>query len=207
MMTSDPELSEALRTLAPSGIMVGHRLITPGDEHALLPEETGAFRSSTVQVKRASGAARIVARALLGRLGYKGTPLPKSAAGPPIWPSGILGSLAHDSRVAVAAVGCSKHLSGIGIDIEPAEALPTELLEFVTTARERVTVSADPFRGRLIFVAKEAVYKAVFPLDHCFLDHHDLEINISDQKATLRNGRVVNIRFCVSTHLVALALL
>jgi 4'-phosphopantetheinyl transferase EntD len=205
MMMSDRDLGKALRTLAPPGVLVDHRLISPGDEHALLTEEAGAFRRSAVQVRRASGAARIVARTLIERLGHKRAALPKSPAGPPIWPEGVLGSLAHDSSVAVAAVATRGNLAGIGIDIEPAEALPAELLELVTTPRERASLAADPYTGRLFFVAKEAVYKAVFPLDHQFLNHHDVEIDLANQKAHLRAGRAVNLRFCLATHVVALA--
>jgi 4'-phosphopantetheinyl transferase EntD len=185
--------------------MVGHRTIRPGDEHALLPEEAGAFCRSAVQVRRASGAARIVARTLIERLGHKQAALAKSSAGMPIWLKGILGSLAHDSGVAVAAVSTLKNLTGIGIEIEPAEALPAGLIEQVTTPRERASIAAVPYRGRLYFVAKEAVYKAVYPLDRQFLDHQDVEIDIANQKANLRTGRAVNLRFCIASHLVALA--
>jgi 4'-phosphopantetheinyl transferase EntD len=45
--------------------------------------------------------------------------------------------------------------------VEPAEPLPSELLHLVSTPNERMYLAADPFRGRLLFVAKEAVYKAV----------------------------------------------
>src|SRR5712664_4396824 len=123
-LAHDQELGLALRTLAPPGIIIGHRLITVGDEHVLLPEEAGAFARSAVPVRRASGAARIVARALLNQLGQEMTALPKSLGGAPIWPKGVLGSLAHDSRVAVAAVGTSENREGVGIDVEPAETLP-----------------------------------------------------------------------------------
>jgi 4'-phosphopantetheinyl transferase EntD len=204
-MTRDRELGQALLTLAPPGIMVDHRLITPGDEHALLADELDAFRRSAVQVRRASGAARIVARALLARLGHKEKALPKSPAGPPIWPDGTLGSLAHDSRIAVAAVTTPERLAGIGIDIEPAEPLPADVVDLVITPRERGAISSDPFQARLLFVAKEAVYKAVFPQDNRFLDHHDIEIDIANRTANLRSGRAVNLRFCIATHLVALA--
>jgi 4'-phosphopantetheinyl transferase EntD len=203
----DHELEQSLRTLAPPGIIIDHRLITVGDEHALLPEEAPAFARSAVPVRRASGAARIVARALLHRLGHQMTALPKSPGGAPIWPNGILGSLAHDSRVAVAAVGTSKNLEGVGIDVEPAELLSADLLDLVTTPRERARIESDPYRGRLFFVAKEAAYKAVYPLDHTLLGHHDVEVDLANQQATLRNGRIVKLRFCISTHLVALALL
>jgi 4'-phosphopantetheinyl transferase EntD len=204
-MTRDKDLGESLRMLAPPGIMVDHRLITCGDEHALLPEETSAFQRSAVEVRRASGAARIVARGLIDQLGRKMAPLPKSPAGPPIWPKGILGSLAHDSRVAVAAVGTPERLTGLGIDVEPAATLPSDLLDLVTTPRERAMINCDPYRGRLFFVAKEAVYKAVFPLDRCFLDHQEVEVDIPSGKAIVRNSRSVDVRFCMSTHVVALA--
>jgi 4'-phosphopantetheinyl transferase EntD len=207
ILTHDQELGQALRMLAPPGIIIDHRLISVGDEHALLPEEASAFERSAVRVRRASGAARIVARALLHRLGHEMTALPKSPGGAPIWPKGIRGSLAHDARVAVAAVGTSENLEGVGIDVEPAESLSADLLHLVTTPRERARIESDPYRGRLFFVAKEAVYKAVYPLDYAFLDHHDIEVDLANQQATVRNGRVVKVRFCISTHLVALAFL
>jgi 4'-phosphopantetheinyl transferase EntD len=207
ILTHDQELGQSLRTLAPPGIIIDHRLISVGDEHALLPAEAIAFERSAVRVRRASGAARIVARGLLYQLGHEMTALPKSPGGAPIWPKGIRGSLAHDSRVAVAAVGTSDNLEGVGIDVEPAESLSTDLLDLVTTPRERARIESDPYRGRLFFVAKEAVYKAIYPLDYAFLDHHDVEVDLANQQATVRNDRVVKLRFCISTHLVALAFL
>jgi hypothetical protein len=46
MVTIDPSLQSAIDALCFPGVMVGHRLISPGDENALLPEETPAFASS-----------------------------------------------------------------------------------------------------------------------------------------------------------------
>jgi 4'-phosphopantetheinyl transferase EntD len=206
-LARDPALELCLTTLAPPGIIVGHRLITVGDENALLPEEARAFERAVDRVRRASGAARLVARSLLNRLGHEMVALPKSPAGPAVWPEGIVGSLAHDSRVAVAAVGRRENVESVGIDVEPAEILPEDLLDFVTTPKERTQIDSDPYRGRLFFVAKEAAYKAVYPLDRMLLDHHDVEVDLAAQQATTRNGRIVHLRFCVSTHLVTLAFL
>jgi 4'-phosphopantetheinyl transferase EntD len=207
MGTIDPSLQSAIGALCFPGVMVGHRLISPGDENALLPEETPAFVSSVPKVRRASGAARIVARQLLKRLGQPECALPRGSGGAPTWPAGVVGSLAHDSRVAVAAVGRCGDVGAIGIDVEPAESLPPELLELVATPQERLRIDDDPYQGRLLFVAKEAVYKAVYPLDRRFLDHHDVQINFADRKAIVRNGRVVELRFCIAAHLIALAFL
>jgi 4'-phosphopantetheinyl transferase EntD len=206
-VTADPSLQSALDALSVPGIAIGHRVISPGDEHALLPEEAPAFARSVVKVQRASGAARIVARDLLARLGHAGCALPKGSGGAPIWPDGVVGSLAHDDRVAVAAVGRSRDVGAIGIDVEPAELLPAELLDMIATPLERLKIADDPYRGRLLFVAKEAVYKAAYPIDRTFLEHHDVEIDLVERKAVVRNGRLVELRFSISTHLVALAFL
>jgi 4'-phosphopantetheinyl transferase EntD len=198
--------STAIEELAVSGVLVGHRLTLPGDEDALLPEEAPAFDRSIVAVRRASGAARLVARNLLRRLGYPEWPIKRGSVGAPIWPEGIRGSLAHDSDYAVAAICREQDFRALGIDVEPAELLPRELVDLVATPREREHLDADEFGGRMLFVAKEAVYKAVYPLDRIFLEHHDVEIDFANRKATVCNGRVVHLRFCVSTHLATLAL-
>jgi 4'-phosphopantetheinyl transferase EntD len=202
---TDGALHAAIEALAVPGILIAHRLISPGDEDALMPEEAGAFARSVVSVRRASGAARIVARELLARLGLPRAPLPRSPEGPPAWPPGVTGSLAHDRRVAVAAVALRRDIDAVGVDVEPAEELPPELIEMVATPAERAMIADVRFGGRLLFVAKEAAYKAVYPLDRTFLEHHDVEVDFSSRKASVRNGRTVDLRFCVSTYLLALA--
>ena len=208
IVTTDPLFQSAIDTLSFPGVKLGHRLISPGDEDALLTEEAAAFAGSVVKVRRASGAARIVARQLLRQFGHPPCALPKDAAGAPVWPAGIIGSMAHDSRIAVAAVGMRADVGALGVDIEPAEPLPSELLDLVATPQEQLKLAHDAYRGRLLFVAKEAVYKAVYPLDRMFLEHHDVEINLAERKAVVRNARVVELRFSTSAHhLVALAFL
>ena len=208
IVTTDPLFQSAIDTLSFPGVKLGHRLISPGDEDALLTEEAAAFAGSVVKVRRASGAARIVARQLLQQFGHPPCALPKGAAGAPVWPAGIIGSMAHDSRIAVAAVGMRADVGALGVDIEPAEPLPSELLDLVATPQEQLKLAYDAYRGRLLFVAKEAVYKAVYPLDRMFLEHHDVEINLAERKAVVRSARVVELRFSTSAHhLVALAFL
>lgn len=208
IVTTDPLFQSAIDTLSFPGVKLGHRLISPGDEDALLTEEAAAFAGSVVKVRRASGAARIVARQLLQQFGHPPCALPKGAAGAPVWPAGIIGSMAHDSRIAVAAVGMRADVGALGVDIEPAEPLPSELLDLVATPQEQLKLAHDAYRGRLLFVAKEAVYKAVYPLDRMFLEHHDVEINLAERKAVVRNARVVELRLSTSAHhLVALAFL
>ena len=81
--------------------------------------------------------------------------------------------------MAVAAIAAKSQFLSVGVDIEPAEPLEPGLLEIIATARERERAPYDPFRGRLLFSIKEAIYKAVYPLDGVFLDHHDVEVTLT----------------------------
>jgi 4'-phosphopantetheinyl transferase EntD len=129
----------------------------------------------------------------------------KSASGAPMWPKGIVGSLAHDSEIAVAATAMQCDYSSIGVDVEPAEPLDPNLRDVIATLRECEQIGDDPGRSRLLFCIKEAVYKAVYPLDRTFLDHHDVEVDFATGTAVTCSGRAVYFRHRVSTHIVALA--
>jgi 4'-phosphopantetheinyl transferase EntD len=202
----DPALARGIEALAVPGLLIGHRVISAGDENALLDEEAASIASPVIAVRRASGAARIVARDLLARLGYARVAVPKGASGEPIWPAGLTGSIAHDDRIAVAAVGLQRDIRAVGIDVEPAVPLPPEMLELIATPQELRKISDDPLQGKLLFAAKEAVYKVVYPLDRVFLEFRDIEADLANRTAMTRTGRAVALRFCVSSHVVVVAL-
>jgi 4'-phosphopantetheinyl transferase EntD len=196
---------KAIEPLRDLDILVDGREILAGDENALLPEELETIGESVAKVRRASGAARLVARKLLRKAGLRPGALPKSISGAPCWPQGVVGSLAHDDHVAVAAVGAAKSIGGLGIDVEPAEPLPADIYDLVTTPQERLFVGMDLRLARRIFVLKEAVYKAVHPVDEIFLEHHDIEIDPSLRLARVCYGRAVELRSWLSTHIVGIA--
>jgi 4'-phosphopantetheinyl transferase EntD len=204
--TTDPSLQNDIDALLLPGLSIGHRLISPGDEHALLDAEAATIASPVAAVRRASGAARIVARRLLAPFGYAAFALRRGASGEPLWPAGITGSLAHDDTVAVAAVGRQSDVGALGIDIEPAVPLPPDMRALVATPEELRRIADDPLQGRLLFAAKEAVYKACYPLDRAFLEFHDIEVDLVGCKAVTKSGRVVALRYRISSHVLVLAL-
>jgi 4'-phosphopantetheinyl transferase EntD len=147
-----------------------------------------------------------VARNLLARLGYPEAQVPKGVGGAPVWPAGVVGSLAHDDEIAVAAVGLRRDFASVGIDVELAGALPSDMLALVATQNERHRIEDDLVQAKLLFAIKEAVYKAVYPLDRVFLEFGDIEVDLAARTATTRSGRALSLRSCVSSHIVALAL-
>jgi 4'-phosphopantetheinyl transferase EntD len=204
-IVKSPLLTSTLEDITIPGVLIDHRTIADGDEFGLLAEEQSAFARSVVKVRRASGAARIVARGLMQRLGISPQPVLKAAAGMPQWPDGIVGSLAHDSTVAVAALARRTDFLSLGVDIEPAEALDPGLIPLIATDGERAATEISPLQGRLLFAIKEAVYKAAYPLDGTFLDHHDVEVNLTTRTAAVRQGRTVPFRYGMSSHIAVLA--
>src|ERR1700722_20336781 len=113
---------------AERNILVGHRFVESDDDLALRAVELGSFSNSIAKVRRLSGAARIVARTLLRQLGVPPCSIPKDDKGAPVWPSGVVGSLAHADDIAVAAVALESNGLSIGIDIEPDVDLPAILI-------------------------------------------------------------------------------
>lgn len=186
-------LAAALAALAPSGVAIARRLIGARDDQELMPDELVGFGRRLLGPRRQSGAARRTARDLLAGLGYGRPAILRSPSGAPLWPPGIVGSMAHDSEVAVAVVARSAAFDALGIDIEPAERLPSDIIELVATPAERARYPAAIIESRVLFAAKEAVYKALFPIDGVFLDFHEVDIDLDGRRARTRHGREIEI--------------
>lgn len=201
----DPALETALASLGPVGTLIGHRVITLGDEDALLPAEQIGFGASVQKVRRQSGAARILARDLLERLGIRDVAIPRSESGAPIWPPGVVGSLAHDGSVAVAAIADARRFAALGIDVEPADPLPPGLVELVATPVERGRYSSAVLHSRVLFVVKEAIYKALNPTDGVFLEFQDVEVDLLSNVGWTRTGRTIAIAFSSCPRVIALS--
>ncbi|WP_296707345.1 4'-phosphopantetheinyl transferase superfamily protein [Rhodoblastus sp.] len=194
-MGADSDLIlDVMAAIAEPGISIAHRLISAGDERELLASEALLFQKARQESQRQSGAARAVARGLLSGRGHAGAAILKSPSGAPIWPEGVVGSLAHDACVAIAAIARACDFVGLGIDIEPDDVLPAEMVDLVATPAERSRYGRNFLCSRALFVAKEAVFKAVHPLDGVFLDFQDIEVDVESQVAYVRLSRAVRVK-------------
>ncbi len=171
----------------------------------IFPEEEQIIAHAVPVRRREYATVRSCARACLGRLGYPQVPILPGVGGAPIWPAGVVGSLTHCAGYAAAAVGVSPQVSAIGIDAEPDAPLPDGVLDLVATPAEQARLattrseSGSPNWDRLLFSAKEAIYKAWFPLVGEWLDHQQAEILINPHDRTFeallsRDGLIINGR-------------
>jgi 4'-phosphopantetheinyl transferase EntD len=150
----------------------------------LFPEEETMVARAVDKRRREFATGRDCARRALSALGVPPAPLLPGYRGAPQWPDGIAGSITHCPGYCAAAVAWKTDLLAIGLDAEPSEDLPGGVLELISLPAERARLRdlAAAFPGphwdRLLFCAKEAVYKAWFPLTGRWLGFEDADITV-----------------------------
>ncbi len=133
---------------------------------------------------------RHCARQALGRLGVPACGIPIGTSREPCWPDGIVGSISHTAAVAAAAVAHATAYRSLGLDLEEDGPLDAGLVGRICRAEEEAwlgDLGIDPLvAARLVFSAKEAAYKALWPLTHQFLDFHELAIEPEPASGSFR---------------------
>lgn len=150
----------------------------------LFPEEEALVGRAVGKRRREFATARGCAHRALAELGLEAAPILSGERGEPLWPAGTVGSIAHCDGYRGCAVARATELASVGIDAEPHAPLPDGLLPDVSLPPEREMLAglaaATPavHWDRLLFSAKEAVYKAWFPLARRWLGFEDAELTI-----------------------------
>jgi 4'-phosphopantetheinyl transferase EntD len=162
------ELDRALEALAPPDVQVGVLAIDPRHVDALLPVEQAHIRGAIASRQHEFATGRVLLRQLLGT----STEIPVLPSRAPALPMGIVGSLAHDHDVAIAAVAPAPPRRGLGIDLEATGWMAADEAALVLGDHEG---HLDP---RLAFVLKEATYKAWAGLGGGPLDFHDVRLKV-----------------------------
>lgn len=142
-----------------------------------LRRDAGGPEAGADKRRRDFLAGREAARRCLDTLGEAAQDIGQGTAREPLWPAGLAGSIAHTAQVAAAAV-CRTPPGApmaIGIDTEPAGSVGPELHDTLFTPSERSWLGGlDPAvcgpAATCLFSAKEALYKAQFPLTRTFVD-------------------------------------
>ncbi|GAA0273208.1 4'-phosphopantetheinyl transferase superfamily protein [Streptomyces polychromogenes] len=160
-------------------------------ESELYAEERELVAASVEQRRREFTTVRGCARRALAALGVPPAPILPDRRGAPRWPDGIVGSMTHSTGYQAAAVARRHDTVSIGIDAEPNEPLPSAgTLALVTLPEERRWLSRrqvlrpDVCWDRLLFSAKESVYKAWFPITGTWLDFEDALVTVDPDRGT-----------------------
>lgn len=191
-MRIDPALVTALASsVLPAGVAVAardpRRMPAAADPHEAL-----SLHNAVPRRLAEFHAGRAAARGAMAELGHPSRPVLVGADRAPVWPDGLTGSISHTAHACVAAVGLRRDWAGIGVDLEDATPLDPLLVAEVCTRAERIWLGAQPsaergLMAKLIFSAKEAAYKAQYPLSGQLFGFDVLELSI-DREACRFNA-------------------
>jgi 4'-phosphopantetheinyl transferase EntD len=168
------------------------------EDVTLFPEEAAIVERAVDKRRREFTTGRACARAALTQLGLEPQAIPTGPRGAPQWPNGVVGSITHCDGLRASAVARTADLATVGIDAERNEPLPVHLLGDIAMPEERplleMLAREDPrvCWDRLLFCAKEAVYKAWFPLAERWLGFEDAIVTFD------RVGEAFSARLLVS---------
>ena len=161
----------------------------------LPPELHGAAAVRRVQFL----AGRCCATAALQRLHPNRPPaiVGRGERGVPLWPAGVVGSITHTDGFVSAAVAHAASVRGLGIDsegivsAEQAQSIssqvswPSELAHAREAGLDRLQAMT------LVFSAKEAIFKCLYPLIGAMFYYHDVRIIGVDAVARGFRARLV----------------
>lgn len=150
-----------------------------------LPEEEPLVARSVAKRRNEFVTVRHCARVALGEIGVAPVPILKGDKGEPCWPDGVVGSLTHCEGFRGAVVARQGEIRSVGIDAEPHDVLPKGVLDAISLPVERSqlaelsTLPGSLHWDRILFCAKEATYKAWYPLTHRWLGFEDAHITFT----------------------------
>jgi 4'-phosphopantetheinyl transferase EntD len=145
----------------------------------LLPEEEALICRAMAKRQREFRAGRHCAHAALSKFGLPQTPILRDERRAPVWPTGFVGSISHCRDYCLAACCSLGRIRGLGVDVEPLAPLKPGLDTYIHSMRESNFLRAYPeIPERLIFSAKESLYKCFYPFVKRHFGFHAVELLI-----------------------------
>ncbi|HVV20977.1 MAG TPA: 4'-phosphopantetheinyl transferase superfamily protein [Pseudonocardiaceae bacterium] len=151
----------------------------------LLPGEEFLVANAVAKRRTEVTNARACAHRALAALGRPADePILRGPKGEPLWPAGVVGSITHTSGYYAAAVADAAKVRSVGMDAEVHGELPDGVLAHIAFGPELPMLAGLGRQGgiwwdRLLFSAKESVYKAWFPLTGRWLGFEDAEMTVN----------------------------
>ncbi|MGH3492268.1 MAG: 4'-phosphopantetheinyl transferase family protein [Sciscionella sp.] len=158
-------------------------------EGVLLPAERAVIANAVHKRRTEFATVRWCARQAMVGLGVEPVAVLPGERRAPCWPAGVLGSMTHCAGYRAAALAREDDCIAVGIDAEVHAELPEGVLEAVSSRAERKHLAAlgathpEVHWDRLLFSAKESVYKSWFPITRRWLGFEDAELRFSSEDA------------------------
>ncbi len=150
-----------------------------GELPALFPQEAAQVQRAIESRRREFAIGRACARAALVLLdGRPPVAIPVGNRRAPVWPDGVVGSITHSEGFCAAAVAHESEFAAVGIDAEGLRPLPVGVRRLVVRPAELCGLPPEICWDAVAFSAKEAVFKAWFPLTGTWLDFLDVQLSI-----------------------------
>lgn len=154
----------------------------------LFPEEKKYLKNVSSEVRKLTYTlGRGCAHCILEKYGYNNFPILKDISGAPVFPETLTGSISHTNNWAVAAMAKNDIVKGIGIDIEDlSRKVNPGIKRIIATPDEKKTIEDLPKNQqdkciKIIFSAKESIYKCVYSISGVPLKFQDLSIKFIDK--------------------------
>ncbi len=149
----------------------------------LMGDEVLVIEQVTAARAREFGAGRAAARAAMEMLGHVPRPVLQGEDRAPVWPPGLTGSITHSARDCLAVVTDAPDIAALGLDLEPTAPLEPALWPEICCPEEmNWLASLGPSQrghfAKLIFCAKEAIYKAQYQISRTMLEFHDVALEV-----------------------------
>lgn len=179
-------LPRVIEQLLPSAVVTVEAYGQNDADLALFPEEAALMTRAVAKRRREFTVVRSCARRAMEKLGVPPQPVLSGEHGAPRWPAGLVGSMTHCDDYCAAALARTADLASLGIDAEVHQPLPDEVLPVVSLPAEADRLRRlsdrrpDVHWDRLLFSAKESVYKTWFPLTKEWLDFKEADIELSE---------------------------
>lgn len=150
------------------GGKLGYGEAHAGDAHDFWPGESRALARATPARQAEFAAGRAAARWAFRLIGMVPYAIPMGTDRAPVWPNGVVGSISHHEGRCIAVAARRSSLSGLGLDLAALDPLAEDLWPTVLTETELNWLFAmdNSLQGgyaQMIFSAKEATYKALYP--------------------------------------------
>ena len=151
-------------------------------DYAPHPEEMKCLSPKAVDKRRKEFfLGRLAAFRALQALGVTPEPVLKGEQREPLWQEAVVGAITHKADTAIAVVARKSASCGVGVDLESLDKpVNFRISKKVCTESEQDWVSQIPDeedrRLKMIFSAKEAGFKAFFPIEQIYLGYREAEL-------------------------------